>query len=104
MLFVHGPHAFVLVVILEELDAEPLLAVVSPVSDVSAGCLPDLALDGAVFLSCLLLNPVDASMRAVFLSFGITHFPEVDEWGSLLEYNRVLTVLIVLLTINTLIL
>ncbi len=65
---------------------------------------PDLALDRAILLLCLLLDPVDTSMRAVFLSFGVTHFPEVDEWWSLLEHHRVLTVLIVLLTINTLIL
>ena len=104
MLFIHGPHAFVFVAIFVELDTEPLLAVVSPVTDISAGCLPDLALDGAVLLSWLLLYPVDTSMRTVFLSFGVTHFPEVDEWGSLLENHGVLTVLIVLLTINTLIL
>jgi hypothetical protein len=102
--FVHGPHAFVLVAVFIELDTEALLAVISPVSDVSTGCLPDLAFDGAIFLFWLLLDPVDASMGAVFLSFGVTHFPEVDEWGSLLEHHGVLTVLIVLLTINTLIL
>jgi hypothetical protein len=45
MLLVHGPHAFVLVSILVELNSEAFLAVVAPVSDVAAGAGPLFALD-----------------------------------------------------------
>jgi hypothetical protein len=104
MLLVHGPHALILVTILVELNTESLLAVVSPVTDIPARGLPDFALDGAIFLSWLLFNPVHTSMWPILLSFSITHFPEVNEWGFLLEHHRVLSLFIVLLTINTLIL
>ncbi len=56
---VDGPHAFVLVTILVELDAETLLAVVTPVSDVLLTCLPFLSLNSAIFRLVLLLDPVD---------------------------------------------
>jgi hypothetical protein len=104
MLLVHGPHAFIFVAVLVELDAEALLAIISPVTDVSAGSLPDLTLDGAILLSWLLFDPVNTSMGSIFLGLGISHLPEMDERGSLLEYHRVLTVFIVLLTIHTLVL
>tara|TARA_B110000503_G_C6999651_1_gene350975 strand:- start:98 stop:778 length:681 start_codon:yes stop_codon:yes gene_type:complete len=104
VLLVHGPHALILVAILVELNTESFLAVVSPVTDISARGLPDFTLDGAILLSWLLFNPVHTSVGPVLLSFSITHFPEVDEWRFLLKHNRVLSLFIVLLTINTLIL
>lgn len=39
------PHSFVLIAVLVELNAEPLLAIVFPVADVPAGSLPGFALD-----------------------------------------------------------
>ena len=104
VLFVHGPHTFVLVTIFVELDSETLFAVVPPVTDVAAGCLPDLALNGAILLSRLLLDPVHTPVRAVLLSLGVTHFPKVDEWRLLLKDHRVLALFIVLLAISTLVL
>ena len=87
MLLVHGPHALVFVTILVELNTESLLAVVSPVTDISARGLPDFSLDGAILLSWLLFNPVHTSVWPVLLSFGITHFPEVDKWRFLLKHH-----------------
>ena len=71
MLFIHGPHTLILVALGIELDAKALLAVVTPVSDVATGALPHLALNGAVLLFGLLLDPIDRSVRTVFLRLGI---------------------------------
>ena len=84
MFLVHSPHTFILISILVELDTEAFFAVVSPVTDVSAGSLPHLTLDTAILLPWLLLYPVDTSMWSVLLSLGIPHLPKVDEWWALL--------------------
>jgi hypothetical protein len=49
------PQTFILVAVLVELDAETVLLVVLPVSNVPGSMLPLLALDAAVFLPLLLL-------------------------------------------------
>lgn len=98
--FIASPQAFVFVSVLVKLNAETLFLVVSPVANVSGRGLPLLALDGAVFLSLLLLHvtvsksrayldPVDRSMRAILLGLGIIpmqvksrsnlHFPHMGE-------------------------
>ena len=69
--FILCPHALVLVSILIVLDTESLLKVVSPVSDVLLGGLPDLSLDGSVLLGLLFLHPVDTSMGSILLSLCI---------------------------------
>jgi len=58
MLLIHGPHAFILVALWIELDAEAFLAVVAPVADVPRAALPHLSLNGAILLLCLLFDPV----------------------------------------------
>ena len=87
MLLIHGPHTFVFVTILVELDTEALLAVVSPITDIARCLSPHLTFDAAIFLSWLLFNPIYASMGSVFLSLSIGHFPEVDKWRFLLEHD-----------------
>lgn len=91
MALVHCPHAFVLVTLFIMLDAEALFAIVFPVSDVPRGCLPQLALDAAIFLPLFLFHPVNTAVSALFLSFGVVagqcevdqldlHFPELLQW------------------------
>jgi hypothetical protein len=50
------PHSLVLVAVLVELNAEAVLAVILPVSNIARSLLPLLALDAAVLLSLLFLN------------------------------------------------
>eukprot|EP00356_Strombidium_inclinatum_P005650 CAMPEP_0170493660 /NCGR_PEP_ID=MMETSP0208-20121228/14198_1 /TAXON_ID=197538 /ORGANISM="Strombidium inclinatum, Strain S3" /LENGTH=305 /DNA_ID=CAMNT_0010769611 /DNA_START=311 /DNA_END=1226 /DNA_ORIENTATION=+ len=97
---VHGPHAFVLVAVFVELDTEAFFAVVSPVADEAARFRPHISPDAAVFLSGLLLDPVEAAMGSVLLRLGIGYFPEVDE-GRLLVVRAGL--LVVLLAVDALI-
>jgi hypothetical protein len=49
------PHAFELVSILVELDAETILAIILPVANVPGRLLPLLSLDATVLLPLLLL-------------------------------------------------
>ena len=56
--FVDGPHTFIFVAVRVELDAEALLAVVTPVPDVLLRGLPLLTADSAVFRLVLLFDPV----------------------------------------------
>ena len=104
MFFVHGPHSFVLVAILVELNTESFLTVVSPVTDVPRRLCPQFSFDGTVLLSWLLLDPVDGSMRSVLLGFGVSHLPEMDEIRSLLQHNRVIHAIVILATVLTLVL
>jgi hypothetical protein len=78
MTFVPLPQALILVSVLIELNTETVLLIILPVSDISAGVLPLLSLDAAVFLSLLLLNPVNRSVSAVFLGLIIAHLPELS--------------------------
>ena len=71
MLLVHSPHSLILVSVLKELNSEPLLAIVSPISDVSRGLCPNLSFDASILLSRLLFYPVDASVRSILLCLGI---------------------------------
>ena len=71
MALVDGPHALILVPILVELDAEALLAVVTPVSNVLLTCLPLLTLDGTILRLVLLLDPVDGTMSSILLRLRI---------------------------------
>ena len=68
---VNGPHALVLVAILVELDAEALLAVVPPVTNVLLTGLPLLTLDSAILRLILLLDPVHGPMGSVLLRLCI---------------------------------
>ena len=66
--------------VVEELNSETFLTVIRPVSDIPGSTRPFFSFDAPIFLSWLFLNPVNRSMRSIFLSFGISNFPVVDEW------------------------
>ena len=53
------PQSFVLVAIIVELNAETVFLVFLPVANVSGCVHPFLSLDTTIFLSLLLLNPVN---------------------------------------------
>ena len=73
------PQALILVAILVELNAESILLVVLPVANIARGVHPLLALDAAIFLPLLLLDPVDRAMRAVLLRLVVAHLPQMVE-------------------------
>lgn len=76
---VNGPHALILISIFVELDAEAFLAVITPITDILLTGLPLFALDSAIFLLILLLDPVDGAMCAILLCLSIVNLPEVHE-------------------------
>jgi hypothetical protein len=73
------PQSLVLVSVLVKLNAETVLLVLLPVADVPARVHPLLALDASVFLSLLLLHPVDRTVRSVLLRLAITRLPLLSE-------------------------
>jgi len=87
VLLVHGPHAFILITVLIVLNTESLLAVISPITDVPGAGSPHLALNGAILLLWLLLDPVHGSVRPILLCLGISDLPVVDERSLWLEID-----------------
>jgi hypothetical protein len=77
MALISLPETLILIAILVEVNAETVLLVVLPVSDVAGSMLPFLALDAAIFLSLLLLDPVNGSMSTILLSLVIAHLPQL---------------------------
>ena len=59
VLFIDSPHAFIFIAVLVVLDAEALLAIVTPVSYIPRGAFPLFTLYSAIFLLVLLLDPVN---------------------------------------------
>ena len=69
--FVSLPESLILVAVLVELNAEAVFLVVFPVSNVARRVLPLLSLDAAIFLSLLLLYPVNRSMGTILLGLRV---------------------------------
>lgn len=104
MFLIHSPHSLILIPILIELNPKPLLAIIPPISNVPRWASPLFSLNTAILLSGFFLDPVDTSMGTIFLGFGITKFPVVDEGNFWLEGHTGLVVKVGLLAVGGVIL
>ena len=80
MALVATPHSLIFITVSINLDSKALLFIVVPIAYVTIWHFPFFSPDRSVLPCWSLLNPVNCTMRSIFLCFDIIFLPKLHLW------------------------